>query len=131
MKQLLTFILLVNVSLSYSQTISFDSIQTIQKGDFTEYISSNDIRFKIGDTLQIGAPSLNDGFNFIVRYFNNNLGSLKKATSNYSGYKAVISKIKIVNSKCIIDAETKNSAGIMTFSIQFEEALKSKEVVIK
>jgi hypothetical protein len=128
MNNLLLLSFLFTANSLFSQSISFDTIQRVPNGEYNEYLASDKYQYKIGDTIELAKPSSGETYSFIVRFFNNNIGSLKKATSTYNGYKTVISKIKVVNSKCIIDADTKNSAGVMTFSIQFDEALNGGEI---
>jgi hypothetical protein len=129
-KILFTFFILI-INNFFTQTLNFESVQNAPNNNYSEYLASDKYAYKIGDTIKIGKPSSSKDFNYIVKFFNNDLTTLNKVPSHYSGFFAVISKIMVVNSKCIIEAESKNSAGTMTYSIQFEEAINNDEIEAK
>ena len=94
MKQiLLVFVLFWGVSVS-GQTATFNDIQKNNNGQYTEYISTNDVRFKVGDTIMIGKPA--SGKDFSCVGIAGLMGqSLAPANIKHAGSKAIIRKIEI------------------------------------
>lgn len=94
MKQILfVFAFFCGVSV-FAQTATFNDIQQNNRGQYTEYISTDDVHFKVGDTITVGKPA--SGKDFSCVGISGLMGqSLAPANNKFSGSKVVIKKIDI------------------------------------
>jgi len=112
----------------FSQTLTFNDVQSNPKGTFTEYISSSGQSFKVNDTLTLGVPFRNENFDFVVQ----NAGiAYYPLPGILSGGKVIITKIKIEGKRLKVNTTTP-PGNIYSLSItNFEEAIKQGEIKSK
>ena len=119
-------VLLFNILTIHSQEVKYSEITKEQKGYRNSYLASDGAIYKIGDKIKIGLPSSNCNSTFtFIKLSNNNV-----MTSDYSGQEVKISNILVFG-----DDKTGYSVFVYTkgyvgeYEIQFESALKTKEVI--
>ena len=117
---------------SFAQEINHSDLATTTstKGEFTSYVSSDGLVYKIGDIITIGVPSSDKIFSFIWEG-DGLLLPYENLTSISSGQKTEIKKIFIVGGKRTgysVNFRTKGATGLANYTIQFENALSTKEV---
>ena len=117
----IAFFLLLS-SLCFSQTAEFNKINS--KGKFTEYISKDNKKIKVNDTIQIGLPSAANNFVYITQ---GNVGVLPFLANT----KAVVKEIKSVGKK-----ETGfkvyllfKGYGLLPVYIDYESAFQTGEII--
>ncbi|MDE5418393.1 hypothetical protein L3049_10260 [Labilibaculum sp. DW002] len=121
MRQLLILLLIAQCSLCYSQNAEFGKLS--KKGSFTEYLSKNGNQIKVGDTLVVGLPSANTGFNYISE-------NGEMLSPDISGTSVVIKKLKAYGEKWKgfkIYVQVKGS-GLSSVLIDYESALVTGEI---
>ena len=117
---------------SMAQVLKFEDFPSITstKGEFTSYIGSDGHEYKIGDRLKIGVPSSNKTFAFIWEG-DGLLLPFTNLTAISSGQETEIKRIVIVGGKragYTVGFRTKGATGLANYSIQFENALATKEI---
>lgn len=119
-------VLLFNILTIHSQEVKYSEITKEQEGYINSYLASDGAIYKIGDKIKIGLPYSNckSTFTFLKLTSNNVM------TSDYSGQEVIISKMLVYG-----DDKTGYSVFVYTkgyvgeYEIQFESALKTKEII--
>ena len=94
MKQILFVLALFCGRSVFAQTATFKDVLHNNRGQYAEYISSDDVSFKVGDTITLGKPATGKDFSCVG--ISGLLGeSLVPANIEHSGSKAIIKKIDI------------------------------------
>ena len=112
-----------------SQTLKYNELTERTQCD--EYIGSDGILYKVGDTLKIGIPSGLRLFTFIQNI--TVMGQIYFADAGFSNTEVVIKKIRIVgSSRTGYKASFQTKATVVSnFFIDFESALQSGELIGK
>lgn len=121
MKQILLLLLVVTSTLCYSQKAEYGKL--VKKGNLTEYVSKSGDLLKVGDTLIIGKPSADVGFNFITQ-------SGEEMPPNLSDKSVVIAKLKAygTNSQGYKVYVHFKGYGLVPVLIDYEPAMATGEV---
>lgn len=127
----LTAIIFIFFSLtnSIAQDIKYSSLTSEQRGNHNSYLASDGDIYKVGDKIKIGLPSSNCNSTFT--FISNGNGHI---TSDCSGQEVEITKIWVHGTERIgysVLVHTKGMGFITSYSIEFESALKTKELISK
>jgi hypothetical protein len=138
MKLSITTFLLLFATVTFSQKeITFEEMKTFTKGafeavEFDTYLAKDGHKYKIGDTLEIGRPSSNKSFAFILE----GSGALTAQTNadvRVSGAKTIIRKIYPIGSKkagFAIVFQTKGFCDLCPkYYITVEQAFATNELI--
>ena len=94
MKQILVVLALFCSMSVFAQTATFKDVQQSHKGQYSEYITENNVSFKVGDTITLGKPASGNDFSCVG--ISGLMGeTLVPANIKHSGSKAIIKKIII------------------------------------
>jgi len=121
---------ILTVTFSFAQEIKHSDLATASRGEFTSYIASDGAVYKIGDRIKIGVPSSNQTFAFITEG-DGFLLPITNLTAASSGQETEIKKIWVVGNKRVgysVSFRTKGIIGLSNYTIQFENALSTREV---
>jgi hypothetical protein len=127
----------------FTQNLNFNELQTQERPKrekYTSYTTQNGVTINIGDTIVFGEPSIGKTYNYIQRMDSDEILpfpiSLNELTISRKGLVAIIgfkkSKDK-TNFYPIIISQERKKDFFPDFQdyIQIEDALKSKEVLLK
>ena len=130
MKKLLLAVVFV-AKFGFSQEIKHsDLATTTSRGEFTSYVGSDGGVYKIGDRIKIGVPSSNKTFAYITEG-DGMLLPITNLTVASSGQETEIKKIFVVGNKRAgysVCFRTKGITGLSNYTVQFENALSTREV---
>lgn len=111
----------------FAQDIEFSSLTAEKRGNHNSYLASDGAIYKVGNKIKIGLPSstCNSTFTFIK------FGE-EPIKANCSGQEVEIIKIWVHGTERIgykVLIYTKGQGFITTYNVDFESALKSKEII--
>lgn len=124
-KIFLILVILLSIIRVFSQTATYNDVLANKKGTYTEFISSTNESFKVGDTLTIGLPFRNENFDYIYQ----NAGiAFYPIPSNASGSRVLIKKIQISKKVLFVNTTKPNGYVYGLLITNFEEAIKQGEI---
>jgi hypothetical protein len=129
-KLIAVFLFTLCAPILLAQEIKHSDLATAQRGEFTSYLGSDGAVYKIGNRLKIGVPSSNKTFAYITEG-DGILLPITNLTAASSGTETEIKKIYVAGNKRAgysVAFRTKGLTGLSNYTIQFENALATKEV---
>ena len=144
MRTLLTLLLLTVTTAGFTQTLTYSDLQTIEKLEkqkISSYITENGLTVNVGDTISFGEPS--NGLNYLhIKKF---IVRTRPPGHNIAPNEFNISKKSVVTSfefkknksndkyfaTMYTGEEEKITFGKDYYLINIEDALKSKEILLK
>jgi len=113
---------------TFSQTATFKDLQDGNKGSYTEYITTNNESFKVGDTITIGTAAREKSFSYV--YFSSGMGIQTPLPIVFSNCKAIIKKININSGNMLVIKTLKPLSGVPYPLLigQIDEAIAQGEV---
>ena len=132
MKKTLFILTLFVSTLSYSQLVTFEEFEAVEKQKkvkLDSYQAKNGQVFNIGDKITIGQPAKSNDTYLNVAM--NDLGTLRTLGISVKGFESEIKKFKVQGAKrtgFYVIAVTKSRDGLSNFWIAIEDAIKEGEI---
>jgi hypothetical protein len=131
-KHLLIYLItLISTLTVQAQELKFSELNESKRGRYTSYVASDGSVYKVGDKVKIGMPSSNKTFAFIYEG-DGLLIPMTPLQAGASGQETEIKWIGITGTKRTgfqVTFRTKGMIALSNYSIQFEQAVASGEVV--
>ena len=114
-----------------AQEIKYSELATVtSKGDYTSYVGSDGGVYKIGDRIKIGVPSSNKTFAYIWQG-DGIITPMTPLNAVSSGTESEIKRIQVIGNKRSgyhVLMKSKGYIGLISYTIQFENALQTGEI---
>lgn len=135
-KTILSFVVvLLNTAMLFSQQVDIADLEsaTVTGGKFESYLSKDGTIYKVGDFLDIGMPSGNNG-RFVLIQQIDIAGNILIVGSNAINTHCEIKKIRVVGNKrqgYKVQLQTKGSTAIDNYFFNLEDAIVAGEIKSK
>lgn len=131
LRSLTILLSILTATFSYAQEIKHSDLATAVRGEFTSYVASDGAVYKIEDRINIGVPSSNKTFAFITEG-DGLVIPITNLNAAASGQETEIKKIWVVGNKRAgysVSFRTKGISGLSNYTVQFENALSTGEIM--